>query len=300
MNSVVLSIRQVKWGPSRQSPQWLVLSALAKQPVAILAAVVVLAVVVMAVGADVIAPFDPAAADWGALREAPSRAHLFGTDELGRDILSRMIHGARASLFASIVSVSIAFAVGVPVGLCAGYLGGIVDGVVMRFTDAMLAIPALIFAVSLAAFLGPSLVNAVIAIGVAAIPVFIRLSRAQAMAVKFEEYVEAAFVIGNPRWRIVLNHILPNIVPALIVQATLTMAFAVIAEASLSFLGVGQQPPAASWGNMLATAKNYLEEAPWMAIWPGAAIFLTVLSFNLLGDTLQDALDPRSRPRTGT
>lgn len=131
----------------------------------------------------------------------------------------------------------------------------------------------------------------------AAIPVFIRLSRAQAMGVKFEEYVEAAYVVGNPRWRIGLKHIFPNIVPALIVQATLTMAFAVIAEASLSFLGVGQQPPGASWGNMLTTAKNYLEEAPWMAIWPGAAIFLTALSFNLLGDTLQDVLDPRLRPR---
>ena len=295
--SVALGIRQVGIGAPRQSPAWLAVMSLARQPIAILAAIVVLTVVVMAAGADMLAPFDPAAADWSALREAPSRVHLFGTDDLGRDILSRMIHGARASLLASFVSVSIAFAVGVPIGLCSGYLGGVVDGAIMRFTDAMLAIPALIFAVSLAAFLGPSLINAVIAIGVSAIPVFIRLSRAQALAVKHEEYVEAAFVIGNPRWRLVLRHILPNIVPALIVQATLTMAFAVIAEASLSFLGVGQQPPAASWGNMLAIAKNYLEEAPWMAIWPGAAIFLTGLSFNLLGDTLQDALDPRSRAR---
>ncbi|MBR1177193.1 ABC transporter permease [Bradyrhizobium sp. KB893862 SZCCT0404] len=296
--TIALSIRQVRPQASRQSPLRLALAALAGQPVALVAAAIVATVVVVAVGADLIAPFDPAAADWAALREPPSRAHLFGTDDLGRDILSRMIFGARASLMASLVSVSIAFAVGVPVGLCAGYLGGLVDGVVTRFTDAMLAIPALIFAVSLAAFLGPSLINAVIAIGVAAIPVFVRLSRAQAMGVKFEEYVEAAYVVGNPRWRIVLRHIFPNIVPALIVQATLTMAFAVIAEASLSFLGVGQQPPGASWGNMLTTAKNYLEEAPWMAIWPGAAIFLMALSFNLLGDTLQDVLDPRSRPRT--
>jgi peptide/nickel transport system permease protein len=290
-------LRQIRWSSSRQSPHWLALAALRTQPAAACAAAVVLVVVVMAVGADVIAPFDPAAADWGALREAPSRAHFFGTDDLGRDVLSRMIFGARASLLASLISVSIAFAIGVPVGLSAGYFGGLLDGIIMRFTDAMLAIPALIFAVSLAAFLGPSLINAVIAIGVAAVPVFIRLSRAQAMAVKLEEYVEAAYVIGNPRWRIMLKHVLPNIVPALVVQATLTMAFAVIAEASLSFLGVGQQPPDASWGNMLTTAKNYLDDAPWMAIWPGAAIFLTVLSFNLLGDTLQDALDPRSRPR---
>ena len=297
--TVALGIRQAGLGVPRQSPAWLAASSLVRQPIAILAAVVVLTVVVVAAGAGILAPFDPALADWSALREAPSRLHLFGTDDLGRDILSRMIYGARASLLASFGSVGIAFAVGVPIGLCSGYLGGVVDGIIMRFTDAMLAIPALIFAVSLAAFLGPSLTNAVIAIGVSAIPVFIRLSRAQAMAVKHEEYVEAAFVIGNPRWRLVLRHILPNIIPALIVQATLTMAFAVIAEASLSFLGVGQQPPEASWGNMLAIAKNYLEEAPWMAIWPGAAIFLTVLSFNLLGDTLQDALDPRSRARTG-
>ncbi|KRR21058.1 ABC transporter permease [Bradyrhizobium retamae] len=295
--SVALSIRQARPSTALRSPLGLAISSLSRQPVAMLAMAVVLVVVVLAVGAELIAPFDPASADWSALREAPSRAHLLGTDDLGRDILSRMIYGARASLLASVISVSIAFAIGVPVGLCAGYLGGIVDGVITRFTDAMLAIPALIFAVSLAAFLGPSLINAVIAIGVAAIPVFIRLSRAQAMGVKFEEYVEAAYVVGNPRWRIVLKHIFPNIVPALIVQATLTMAFAVIAEASLSFLGVGQQPPGASWGNMLTTAKNYLEEAPWMAIWPGAAIFLTALSFNLLGDTLQDVLDPRSRPR---
>ncbi|XSC41963.1 ABC transporter permease [Bradyrhizobium sp. RDT10] len=295
--AVALSIRQARPSAALRSPLGLALSALSRQPVAMLAMAVVLVVVVLAIGAELIAPFDPASADWSALREAPSRAHLFGTDDLGRDILSRMIYGARASLLASVISVGIAFAIGVPVGLCAGYLGGFVDGAITRFTDAMLAIPALIFAVSLAAFLGPSLINAVIAIGVAAIPVFIRLSRAQAMGVKFEEYVEAAYVVGNPRWRILLKHIFPNIVPALIVQATLTMAFAVIAEASLSFLGVGQQPPGASWGNMLTTAKNYLEEAPWMAIWPGAAIFLTALSFNLLGDTLQDVLDPRSRPR---
>lgn len=273
------------------------LSRLIRRPTAFIGLAVLAIIALAAILAPLIAPYSPTKLSVANRLKEPSLAHLFGTDDLGRDILSRMIHGARASLLASFVSVSIAFTVGVPIGLCSGYLGGIVDGVIMRFTDAMLAIPALIFAVSLAAFLGPSLTNAVIAIGVSAIPVFVRLSRAQAMAVKHEEYVEAAVVIGNPRWRLVLRHILPNIIPALIVQATLTMAFAVIAEASLSFLGVGQQPPEASWGNMLAIAKNYLEDAPWMAIWPGAAIFFTVLSFNLLGDTLQDALDPRSRAR---
>jgi peptide/nickel transport system permease protein len=177
--------------------------------------------------------------------------------------------------------------------MLAGYAGGWTDGLISRFTDAMLACPFLILAIALAAFLGPSLTNAMIAIGISATPIFIRLTRAQVMAAKTEDYVEAARAIGNPHLRIALRHILPNILAPLIVQATLAIAAAVIAEASLSFLGLGQQPPAPSWGSMLNTAKNYVDNAPWMAIWPGASIFLLVLSFNLLGDGLRDALDPR-------
>ena len=251
--------------------------------------------VLLALFAPWIAPYDPLATSWSAVRAGPSAAHWFGADELGRDVLSRIVWGARASLLAGVVSVSISLALGVPIGMAAGYLGRWVDAVISRITDAMLACPFLILAIALAAFLGPSLSNAMIAIGISATPIFIRLTRAQVLAAKSEDYVEAARALGNPHLRIALRHILPNIVAPLIVQATLAIAAAVIAEASLSFLGLGQQPPAPSWGSMLNTARNYVDQAPWMAIWPGVSIFLLVLSFNLLGDGLRDALDPRHK-----
>jgi peptide/nickel transport system permease protein len=251
--------------------------------------------VLLALFAPWIAPYDPLATSWSAVRAGPSAAHWFGADELGRDVLSRIIWGARASLLAGVVSVSISLALGVPIGMAAGYLGRWVDALISRLTDAMLACPFLILAIALAAFLGPSLSNAMIAIGISATPIFIRLTRAQVLSAKSEDYVEAARALGNPHLRIALRHILPNIVAPLIVQATLAIAAAVIAEASLSFLGLGQQPPAPSWGSMLNTARNYVDQAPWMAIWPGLSIFLLVLSFNLLGDGLRDALDPRHR-----
>ena len=255
--------------------------------------VFVLFFVLLALLAPWIAPQDPLATSWSAIRKAPTAAHWFGTDEIGRDVLSRVIWGARASLLAGLVSVGISLAIGLPLGLFAGYVGRWPDMLISRITDAMLACPFLILAIALAAFLGPSLSNAMVAIGVAATPVFIRLTRAQALSVKVEDYVEAARAVGNSHWRIALRHVLPNILPPVIVQGTLAIAAAVIAEASLSFLGLGQQPPAPSWGSMLNTAKNYVENAPWMAIWPGLSIFLLVLSFNLLGDGLRDALDPR-------
>jgi peptide/nickel transport system permease protein len=251
--------------------------------------------VLLAVFASLIAPYDPAAQSWTAVRKAPTALHWFGTDEVGRDVFTRVIYGARASLLAGVISVTIALTVGVPLGLVAGYLGGWIDGLISRMTDAMLACPFLILAIALAAFLGPSLGNAMIAIGVTTTPIFVRLTRGQVMAVKVEDYVEAARAIGNPRWRIALFHILPNILPALLVQGTLSIAAAIIAEAALSFLGLGQQPPAPSWGSMLNSAQRFLTNAPWMAIWPGLAIFLTVLSFNLIGDGLRDALDPKER-----
>ena len=251
--------------------------------------------VALALLAPWIAPQDPLATSWSAVRKAPSAQHWFGTDEIGRDVLSRVIWGARASLLAGLVSVSLSLAIGVPIGLAAGYLGRGTDMLISRVTDAMLACPFLILAIALAAFLGPSLSNAMMAIGIAATPIFIRLTRGQVLAVKVEDYIEAARAVGNSHLRIALRHVLPNIVAPLIVQATLAIAAAVIAEASLSFLGLGQQPPAPSWGSMLNTAKNYVENAPWMAVWPGLSIFLLVLSFNLLGDGLRDALDPRQR-----
>jgi peptide/nickel transport system permease protein len=279
--------------PAPASPWRRALRKLARRKGALFGATVVLAFVLMALFAPWIAPQDPIATSWGAIRKAPSAEHWFGTDEIGRDVLSRVIFGTQASLLAGVVSVSISLLLGVPIGLAAGFLGGAFDALVSRITDAFLACPFLILAIAMAAFLGPSLTNAMIAIGVSATPVFVRLTRGQVLNVKVEDYVEAARAVGNPPWRIALRHVLPNITAPLIVQATLAIAAAVIAEASLSFLGLGQQPPAPSWGSMLNTAKNYIDNAPWMAVWPGLAIFLLVLAFNLLGDGLRDALDPR-------
>jgi len=278
-----------------ESPGRRTLRRLFKRKSAVFGLAVLTIFIVLAVCAPLISPYDAIATSWSLVRKPPSTVHWFGTDELGRDVLARIIYGARASLLAGLISVSIAMSIGVPLGLLSGYRGGFADALISRITDAMLACPFLILAIALAAFLGPSLGNAMIAIGVSATPVFIRLTRAQVMGVKVEDYVEAARSIGNPPWRIALVHILPNILPALLVQATLSIAAAIIAEAALSFLGLGQQPPAPSWGSMLNAAQRFLTNAPWMAIWPGLAIFLVVLSLNLVGDGLRDALDPRER-----
>jgi len=278
-----------------ESPARRALRRLMARKGAVAGCVVIAVFVVMALAAPFIAPYDPVATSWTLVRKAPSALHWFGTDDLGRDILSRVIYGARASLVAGAISVGIALGIGVPLGLLAGYRGGFIDALISRITDAMLACPFLILAIALAAFLGPSLGNAMIAIGISTTPIFVRLTRGQTMSVKVEDYVEAARAMGNPRWRIALFHILPNIMPALLVQATLSIASAIIAEAALSFLGLGQQPPAPSWGSMLNAAQRFLTNAPWMALWPGLAIFLVVLSLNLVGDGLRDALDPRQR-----
>src|SRR5574341_1791577 len=277
------------------TPQRRAWRRLARRGGAMVGLAVVLFFIVTALFAPWLAPYDPVATSWSAVRGTPSASHWFGADELGRDVLSRIVWGTRASILAGVVSVSISLALGVPIGMLAGYLGRWVDALISRITDAMLACPFLILAIALAAFLGPSLTNAMIAIGISATPIFVRLTRGQVLAVKVEDYVEAARAVGNPQLRIALRHVLPNVVSPLIVQATLSIAAAVIAEASLSFLGLGQQPPAPSWGSMLNTARNYVDQAPWMAIWPGLSIFLLVLSFNLLGDGLRDALDPRHK-----
>ena len=276
-----------------QKPRANTLRRLLRRPSAALGVIVIASFVIIALGAAVIAPYDPVATSFSTVRKAPSIAHWFGTDEIGRDVLSRVVYGARASLLAGVMSVLISISVGVPVGLLAGYAGGVTDMLISRATDALLACPFLILAIALAAFLGPSLTNAMIAIGISATPVFIRLTRGTTLAVKAEDFVLAARAIGNAPWRIAIRHVLPNIVPPLLVQATLAIAAAVIAEASLSFLGLGQQPPQPSWGSMLNTAKNYIDNSPWMAIWPGVSIFLLVLAFNVVGDGLRDALDPR-------
>lgn len=268
---------------------------LIKRKGAVIGLVIIAVFILLAIFAPLLVPHDPIQQSWTTIRKPPSLQHWFGTDESGRDLFSRVIFGARASLLAGVVSILIALGLGVPLGLLAGYGGRWTDALISRITDAMLACPFLILAIALAAFLGPSLQNAMIAIGLTVAPIFVRLTRGQVLAVKVEDYVEAARAVGNPPTRIAYKHILPNILPALIVQATISVATAIIAEASLSFLGLGQQPPAPSWGSMLNTAQRFLTNAPWMAIWPGLAIFLIVLSFNMLGDGLRDALDPKER-----
>jgi peptide/nickel transport system permease protein len=295
MTDAVLAATSVIDAGELDSPARRARRRLFKRKAAVAGLVVLTIFILLALLAPLIVPYDPIATSWSLVRKPPTAAHWFGTDELGRDIFSRVVHGARASLLAGLISVVIALGIGVPLGLVAGYRGGFVDALISRITDAMLACPFLILAIALAAFLGPSLGNAMIAIGISATPIFIRLTRGQVLSVKAEDYVEAARALGNPPWRIAVAHILPNILPALLVQATLSIAAAIIAEAALSFLGLGQQPPAPSWGSMLNAAQRFLTQAPWMAIWPGLAIFLVVLSLNLLGDGLRDALDPRQR-----
>ena len=278
-----------------RSPARLALSRFLGRPAAVAGALVIIVFVLVAVAAPLVAPYQPSATSWSLVRKAPSVLHWMGTDENGRDVLARVIYGARASLLAGVVSVMIAAGIGVPVGLLAGFVGGITDAMVGRIVDAMLACPFLILAIALAAFIGPGLASAMIAIGVTTAPRFVRVSRAATMDAATNDYVEAARALGNPPWRIALRHVAPNIVPPVLVQATLAIASAIIAEASLSFLGLGQQPPAPSWGSMLNSAQRFLTQAPWLAVFPGAAIFLAVLAFNLVGDGLRDALDPRRR-----
>jgi peptide/nickel transport system permease protein len=266
---------------------------LGRRPPAVVGAVIVLAFVAIALGAPWIAPADPAQTDWGAVRKAPSARHLFGTDDLGRDNLSRVIWGTRISMRAGVLSILLAMAVGVPTGLISGYYRGVVDQLVMRLTDAWLSFPFLILAIGLVTILGPSLTNVTLAIGLGATPTFIRLTRGLVLATREEDYVQGARAVGAGDARVMARHVLPNIVSSLLVQATVSIPAAIIAEAVLSFLGLGVQPPEPSWGTMLNAAQGFLETAPWMAWWPGLAICVLTLSFNLAGDGLRDVLDPK-------
>ncbi|HUC17420.1 MAG TPA: ABC transporter permease [Acetobacteraceae bacterium] len=279
--------------PVPESPARVVLGRFLAHRSAMLGLALCLLFVAVAVAAPLISPVSPTATDWSAIRQPPSWAHWMGTDEIGRDELARVIFGARASLLAGVVSVLIAALIGVPAGLAAGFAHGTVDAALSRIVDAMLAIPFLVLAIALAAFLGPNLRNAMIAIGITTAPVFMRITRGATMDVMTHDYIEAARAVGNRPWRVAVRHVMPNIFPPILVQGTLSIATSIIAEASLSFLGLGEQPPTAAWGSMLNAAQQFLTQAPWLAIFPGAAIFLTVLGFNLMGDGLRDALDPR-------
>lgn len=266
-----------------------------RRPFAVLGLLVALAFVLAALFAPVVAPFGPDVTDFEAVLADRSARHALGTDELGRDVLSRIVWGARASIQAGVLATLLAMAIAVPIGLLAGYYRGWLDPVIARLTDVLLAFPFLILAVGLAAILGPSLLNATIALGVGSAPGLIRVARGEALALREEDYVRAAIANGAGGATILARHILPNMMNTLIVQATVTIPAAIIGEAALSFLGLGVQPPTPSWGVMLAAAQPYISDAPQLALYPGLAVVLCTLSFNLLGDGLRDIFDPRTQ-----
>ena len=269
---------------------------LARRPTAVIGLCGVVVVVAVALLAPLLAPYSPTASDYAAVLKPPGTSgHLLGTDDIGRDRLSRLVYGSRASLTAGVLATLLAFVVAVPLGMAAGYYRGWVDPMVSRVTDVVLSFPFLIIAVGLAAILGPSLMNATIALAVAQVPAFVRISRGEVLGLRELEYVEAAIVNGAPSRVILFRHMLPNILNPLVVQTTVAIPIAIIGEAVLSFLGLGVQPPAAAWGTMLSDAQQYVSQSPWFALFPGLAIALTTMSFNLFGDGLRDVLDVRMR-----
>jgi peptide/nickel transport system permease protein len=271
------------------------LARLRRRPMALAGLIVATLFVLMALFAPLIAPYDPAATNFSAVLQPPSSAHIMGTDDLGRDVFSRVVFGARASLEAGVLATLLAMVIAVPLGLFAGYYRGWWDPVISRFTDVVLAFPFLIIAVGMAAIFGPSLRNVVVALGVTAIPWVVRVTRGEALALREQEFVRAAIANGANDATILRRHLMPNMAGTLLVQATVWIPQAIIGEAVLSFLGLGVQPPTPSWGSMLSAAQPFISLDAWLAIWPGLAIFLATLSFNLLGDGLRDILDPRTR-----
>jgi len=251
--------------------------------------------VLSAIFADLVAPYSPVLIAMPERLQGPSWRHPFGTDDFGRDVLSRIVHGSRISLEVGAIAVGIAVAVGVVLGVAAGYVGGRTDSLIMRTMDVLLAFPAILLAIAIMAILGPGTVNVMIAIGIVYIPIFARVVRGSTLQVKANEFVEAARAMGASDGRIVRRHILPGTVDTIVVQVSLSLAFAILAEAALSFLGLGTQPPTPSWGSMLSSGREWIERAPWLTIFPGMAIFVTVLALNVIGDGLRDALDPRLR-----
>jgi peptide/nickel transport system permease protein len=267
----------------------------ARNPIALAGLIVIGVVVICAAFPSLIAPYDPDEIGRGELLASPSWKHPFGTDEFGRDVLSRVIHGARTEILVSAAGVSLAVAIGVPLGLLAGYWGGIIDGIVMRVQDALLAFPGTLFAILIVAGLGASTSSIVLTVGIVFFPRFARLVRGSVLSLKRQEFVLATHAAGASSLRIVMRHILPNCLAPIFVQVTLAMAASILIEAGLSYLGLGIQPPTATWGTMLQRAQTYVSEAPWCVIAPGVCIFLLVLSLNVVGDYLRDSLDPRLR-----
>ena len=267
------------------------------RPLPRIAFVLIILIILGALFAPIISPYDPIKPDFSAARQAPSAAHAFGTDDIGRDMLARILVGARVSLLAALIPLSISIIVGVPLGLLSGLLKGWTDDIIMRFVDALMAFPRIVLIIAIAGLLGPSLTNALVAIGIVGIAPLARLTRGLTLSTSEEDYVMAARALGASNWRIMFSHILPNIVAAIIVTVSLDIGGIILAEATLSFLGLGIQPPNPSWGSMVAVGNRYLQLAPWISLVPGTAIFLTVMSINLLGDGLRDAMDPYLRNR---
>jgi peptide/nickel transport system permease protein len=266
-----------------------------KNKIALVGAAIVLFFILLAVFAPLLAPYEISEQNLSERLQAPSKEHLFGTDDFGRDILSRVIYGARISLWVGFFSVLGSVVVGSLLGIVAGYYGKWIDAIISRIFDIMLAFPSILLAIGIVAVLGSSLQNALIAIAVINIPNFGRLIRSRVLSIKQEEYIVAARAIGMSDARILFHHILPNSMAPIIVQGTLAIATAIIEAAALGFLGLGAQPPNPEWGTMLASSKDFLTQAPWTMVFPGLAIMLTVLGFNLMGDGLRDALDPRMK-----
>ncbi|MFO7292760.1 MAG: ABC transporter permease [Actinomycetes bacterium] len=262
---------------------------------AVFGLVILVLLVLVALAAPLIAPYTINQVDVANRLQGPSSQHWFGTDELGRDVFSRVIIASRVSLQVGFVSVGIALGLGVPVGLIAGYYGGRIDSILMRLMDILFSIPAIVLAIAILAALGPDIVNAMIAIGVVYTPIFARITRGSVLTLRDAVFVQAARSIGASDLRIIGNHVFPNVIAPIIVQTSLSLAFAILAEAALSFLGLGVQPPNPAWGRMLSEGRAFFQQAPWMAIFPGLAIFATVFAFNALGDGLRDALDPQQR-----
>src|SRR5215510_6223074 len=275
--------------------QWAALRRAASGRLALAGATVTLLAIVVAVAAPALAPQNPLKQNLSNTLASPSRSHLLGTDNVGRDVLSRVVWGTRISLIAGFVSVAIAAVAGSLIGLFAGYRGGRADGLAMRLMDAVLSFPPLVLALALGAVLGAGLTGVLIALGVVYTPTFARLMRGQVLTIRSREYIEAARALGASGSSIAWRHVLPNAATPIVVQASLSVAFAILAEASLSFLGLGVQPPAASWGSMINAGRGYLRQAPWIVFGPGAALFVVVLGFNFLGDAIRDALDPKLR-----
>lgn len=266
-----------------------------RSPVAMLGLVLVLVFIFVGVTAEWIAPYNYDLANFSLARKGPSEAHWLGNDELGRDMLSRLLHGARISLLLGVISVGIGISIGVPLGILSGYFGGVVNLLITGLIDIMLAFPSILLAILIVAFLGPSLQNAMIAIGILSIPVYTRLVRSSTLALKEELFIEAARALGADHIFILLKHILPNVLAPIIVQSTLQMAVAIQAAAALGFLGLGAPPDVPEWGNMLQKGRNYIFSAPHIVLYPGLATMLVVFGFSLVGDGLRDALDPRLR-----